>query len=351
MDALLRYTLYRIAFSILFIELALMLLCCFAIIIIKLITKRKQKQQDKDQAEIRSLIDSYLLNNKSLETFHIPKKIGSFRNILESVETYDHLFTDKRWQDIKDKIVSQYLNPEVKRYASSYSWFKRQLAARALLLDSKNENPQILEKLLDDPRYLVRVAAATALLRTESKDLFEKAIKKMSLESPESQFPYRDALMQSDEQKFKWLLQLLQSTHDKKIQAICLDVLSTRTSGNLFPIVKSFIHDPDVKCRTFAIKALGNIPTIESKEILMQKLDDSDSHIRAESVMSLHKLYALEAIPKLQIALSDPVWWVRLQAALALKAFGEEGLKILNSKDLDKDSAAFEIAQYALAIP
>ena len=351
MDALLRYTLYRIAFSLLLIELVLMLMCCLLIVIIKFYTKHKRKNREKEQSEIRSILDTYLLENKSLETLHIPKKIGSFQNIVESLETYDHLFTDVRWQEIKEKIVLNNLMPTIPRYAGSIFWFKRQLAARALLLNPKSAPKKIVESLLDDRRFLVRVAAATCITLMSDKPLFEKAIQKMSHESPGSQFPYRDALIQVNEEKYHWIENMLTTTTDPKIQAICLDVLATRYSGTLFPVIKPFVTSPDIQCRTLAIKALGNIPTLESKEILIHRLDDSNWTIRAEAIMSLQKLHATEAIPNLQEALNDPIWWVRLQAALTLKGLGHDGLKILNVKRLEKDSNAHEIAQYALAIP
>lgn len=351
MDALLRYTLYGITISLLLLELGLMVACCILIILIKSITKRRQQRKEKDSAAIRSIIEKYLLSELPLSSFSIPNGLNTFQNVLECAETYDHLFTDKRWQDIKEKIFAENLTPSLAAYALSFSWVKRQLAARAMLLCPQKAPKQLLESLLDDKRFLVRVTAATCITRISDEPLFEKVIKKMSLESPHSQFPYRDALIQTDEQKFSWIEKILGGTNNPKIQAICLDVLSERYSKNAFDLVQPFLHCSDITCRTLAIKVLGSIPSPESKKILLHRLDDSDWNIRAEAIMSLHKLHAKEAIPQLGDALNDPVWWVRLQAALALKSIGGEGLKVLNARLAEKGSKACEIAQYALAIP
>ncbi|CRX38108.1 HEAT repeat domain-containing protein [Estrella lausannensis] len=351
MDALLRYTLYGITISILLLEVGLMVTCCLLIILIKSVTRRKQQKRDKNAAAIRALIDKHLLNDLPLTTLSIPNDLNDFQNVLECAETYDHLFTDERWQNIKEKIFAENLTPFLSAYATSFSWVKRQLAARAMLLCPHKAQRELLEKLLDDNRFLVRVTAATCITRISDQLLFEKVIKKMSMESPHSQFPYRDALIQVDEEKFRWIEKVLRETNNIKTQAICLDILSERYSNNAFDLVQPFLHCSDITCRTLAIKVLGSIPLPESKKILLHRLEDSDWNIRAEAIMSLEKLHALEAIPQLREALNDPVWWVRLKAAMALKSIGKDGLDVLNAKLSEKGSKACEIAQYALALP
>lgn len=351
MDALLRYSLYKIAYSLLMFEIILMLSCSLAIVIIKFITRRAVNRRLQRQEQIGKIIESYLFSAKSLDHIEIPKDLQQFRNLVETLENYDHLFSDQRWYDIKEKIIATYLMPRIGSYANSYSWLKRQLAARCLLLCPKLAEEKLLEKLLNDKRYLVRVAAAVCITETSYKNLFFEMIQKMSKETSLSQFPYRDALIQVSPEKYEWIESLLSSKPNKEISAICLDILSTRYSGNLFPLVQPYVNDSDSTCRTLAIKALGNIPNNESIELLINRLDDSDWNIRAEAILSLQKLYATQAIPKLKILLSDPVWWVRLQAALTLKAFGKDGINVLSTQSKEKEPLAYEIAQYTLAMP
>lgn len=350
MDALLRYILYQIAYSLLIFELILMLSCCLAIVLIKFITRLVINRRNRKQDQIGNIIDAYLFNDKDVQSLQIPQDLCQFRNLVETLERYDHRFTDLRWVEIKEKIVDTYLLPKIESYASSFSWFNRQLAARCLLLCPNKASEKILSKLLDDSRFLVRVAAAVCITQTQYQQLFYRVVRKMSKETLLSQFPYRDALIQASEEKYHWLESLLVSEKDKALVAICLDILSTRYSGNLLSLIKPHINDPDKTCRILAIKALGNIPNDESIELLINHLDDSDWNIRAESIMSLQKLYAVQAIPSLRLLLNDPVWWVRLQAALALKAFGKEGMEVLASQVKAKEPLAYEISQYALAI-
>lgn len=351
MDALLRYILYNIAYSLLAFEIILMLSCCLAIILIKSFTKWMINRRTRIQDSLGSIIETFLFNDQNIDNLTIPSNLCQFRNLVETLERYDQRFNDQRWAEIKEKIVSNYLLPHVNTYARSLAWFKRQLAARSLLLCPHKANEKILAKLLDDPRYLVRVAAAVCITQTSYQQLFYAVIRKMSKETPLSQFSYRDALIQVNQEKFRWIESLLSTESDKAVIAICLDILSTRFSHNLLPLIKPFVNDSDQTCRTLAVKALGNIPSNEAIDLLTDHLMDTDWEIRAESIIGLQKLYATQAIPKLRLLLNDPVWWVRLQAALTLKIFGNEGKEILHSQNRAKEPLAYEISQYALALP
>lgn len=351
MDALLRYAILQITYTLLFFEIGLMVFLVLAIAAIKLITKAVAKKREGIQEQIGKIIDTVLFNGQSVDGVEIPQQLCHFRSLIEALEKYDHLFNDFLWVQLKAKIVNKYLLPHLDSYACSFSWFNRQLAGRCLLLCPEVATEPLLEKLLDDSRYLVRVTAAICIINRSDKNMFYKVVDKMSKETALSQFPYRDALIQANEEKYEWLGSLLSHTTDKAVIAICLDILSTRYSRDLFPLVKPFINDSDHTCRIFAIKALGNIPNQEAIDLLIGRLADSDWQIRAEAIMSLQKLYAIQAIPQLELLLADPIWWVRLQAALTLKILGQQGIAILAAQRPDQQPQAYEIAKYALALP
>lgn len=351
MDAILRYILYHIAFTLLSLEIILMVFFCIAIIITKFITKWTTTRRKHIQSEISSIIEKALFSQEPVTNLTIPPDQRQFRNIVETVEKFDYRFNDARWIEIKDRIVGTYLIPRSESFGTSYSWVKRQLAARAFLLCPSMANQKLLGEFLKDSRYLVRVAAAACITRISNRALFYEVVKKMSTETTLSQFPYRDALLQADQEKFEWLEGILTTEKDPAIITICLDVISTRYSNNLLNIVKPFLKDSHRECRVIATRALGNVPSDESIGLLINALQDSDWEIRAEAVIGLQKTFATQAIPKLSQMLSDPIWWVRLQAAIALKKFGEDGRKILTEQNAIEEPLAFEISQYILALP
>lgn len=351
MDALLRYLLHQIAYTLLSVEFLLMFLCSILIVVVKIITKKVTGRRERIQQSITERLEAFLFNEIPPEKISIPKKECQFRNLVEVLEKFDQRFNDDRWSEIKKAVVGKYLIPSTKSYANSFFWVKRQLAARAFLLCPEQALPQVLGQLLEDQRYLVRVAAAVCVTKRSDYEMFCRMIQIMSQENTLSQFPYRDALLNADQEKFKWIEALLAKEKNPAIAAIYLDILSKRYSHNLFSLIRPFVNSNDRECRTLAIKALGGVPSQDSVDLLMTHLSDSDWQIRAESVLGLQKLYALKAIPELEMLLNDPVWWVRLQAALTLKEFGKEGVEALLSQDKEKAPKAYEISQYAMALP
>lgn len=350
MDSFLTYLLYRVASTLILAEFFIMIAACIGIIFIKLFTRWKIKQTTYIKEHTSAIINKELFSNTSLDKFSIPTKFQNFRDLVEVVEEFDHRFTDERWIQIKEKIFERYLHKVAMRKSRSLYWLDRQLAARAFLLCPNKAGEHELRKLLNDYKYLVRIVAAVTITKTEYKNLFEELINTMSKETKLSQFPYRDALVELNQEKFKWLEALLAKTSDPAVKAICLDVLSTRVTKDLLPLLHPYFKSEYPECRKLAIKALGNIPSEESLHILIDHLEDSDWELRAISVEGLHNLHATRAIPKLRELLNDPIWWVRLQTALTLKDFGDEGIRILKSQKRDAEPAAYEIAQYALGI-
>lgn len=350
MDSLLQYALYKITWLILTLEGAIMVAACLALIGIRALTKWKQAKDQRIQNEISTIIESVIVKAQSLENLELPSRLQSFKNLVEVLEKYDQRLSDPIWKDTKKKLIEIYMLRKAESMSHSYSWVNRQLAARCYLLLPQKAPETDLEKLLGDSKYLVRVVAAVCITQISNKNLFYKMLEQMNREYVLSRFSYRDALIQSDSEKFLWIEELLKKNPNPGIAAICLDILSTRLSHNLFPIIKMYVSHKNQACRLLAIKALANIPSEESIKILQQHLFDTSWEIRAESIEGLSKLHVVDAIPQLHALLNDSIWWVRLQAALGLKKFGQRGQEILLSQT-PETAQAYEISQYALSLP
>ena len=355
MDSLLSYLLFRIAIQIMIVELLVMLFCALFIIVTKLVTRYYRQVKKVQQDRISGAIELALFPPEDskpnpIENFVLPKGTYKFKNWVETLETFEQRFTDHRWIELKKQLIDRYLLKEAKSYVSSRSWIKRQLAARTFLLNPEIATEEEMLKLIKDPKHLVRVFAAVAITKLNSRTLFYEVLRKMSEETPLSRFFYRDALVQCDQEKFNWMEDLLYKESDPAIIAMILDVLSTRCTSNLLPAIKPYTHSPDRTCRILAIRALGNLSDSDSIELLMEHLEDSDWEIRSESIQGLKKQHVKKAIPQIAELLDDPIWWVRLQAANALKSFGEDGKKILEDQDPITKPLAHEIAAYSLAL-
>ncbi|MEM1283636.1 MAG: HEAT repeat domain-containing protein, partial [Chlamydiota bacterium] len=228
---------------------------------------------------------------------------------------------------------------------------KRQLSARCFFLNPNKCEKEELEILLNDPMFLVRVIAARAIIKLSDKKLFESAIRKMAEETPLSRYSYRDALINADNEKFQWLEELASTEKNSEICSICLDLLSTRTTTNQFPIAKKFIYTGSKECKFNSIQILKKLPGKETVDLLTHSLSDNDWEIRAEGAKALASLQMVETAPQLEPLLSDKVWMVRLQAALALKQFDQKGMKFLSEQNREQSPEAYEITQYVISLP
>lgn len=352
MDSILWYTLLQMSWFLLLVQLGTVFACCVLIIIIRNVLKWKKKRKERLENELSKIIEELVIQQTLPHDLTLPSHLqNEHRTIIEILEKFDHLVTDPIWKEIKGKIFAIYLLPFIKKNIDSRSWVQRQLVARAYLLCPTKANHDDLLKLIYDPKFLVRVVAAVTIIQTHYRDLFVEVIRQMVKESPLSRFSYRDALIGGSQEHFLWVEELLKTEKDPQILAVCIDLLSTRMTHDLLPLLKPFLEGKDRGCRLLAIKALGNVPSDDAMGMLLECTKDADWEIRAEAIKGLAQMFAVKSIPRLQELLNDPEWWVRLQAAIALKQLGMEGKTILATQNKKKSPLAYEISQYILAMP
>ena len=358
MNTLLRYLLFNVVIKIVLIEVAIMLFFVLLIALTKIYNRLRSRRINNRKKQIYEKFEQALFGpvvknsrKEEIQNFKLPSNLCNFRDLIEVIESFDQRFTDQEWFLLKDKVIDEYLIQEANGAAFGRYWFPRQLAGRCYLLSPKKAPVDQLNHLLDDSRFLIRICAAICITKTAYKDLFRKMIGKMSQESDLAQFPYRDALMDADEEKYIWLQEILQQTQDERIINVCIDVLSTRAWHELPDLVEKYLYSEKQRTRILAIRALGSVPSDKSLMLLKKHLQDSDWEIRAESVISLGKLYVTSVANDLEPLLNDPSWWVRQQAAIALKNFGVRGKDILMRQSRESKPLAYEISQYILALP
>jgi hypothetical protein len=101
------------------------------------------------------------------------------------------------------------------------------------------------------------------------------------------------------------------------------------------------LKDPEHRFR--AARYLGDFaddPEVRSRALppLLRLLDAADPHVRTQASVTLGRLGALEVAPRLrELALDDPVPWVRSWAIGALRELGDEGARSVVIRSLADD--------------
>lgn len=286
----------------------------------------------KGQFEIwESLILGYLSGEVSAEEIDKAVETRYFNLFAEFMEKYLKTLKGEDFQNLTLLLKKiDLFNYNLKRLNSKKMWDKIYAAFFLGLMRNKEAVPE-LQKGLRDKNYLVSFACATALakigerqhlaetlsLLTKREDLGPDKAAQVLLEFGSGICGELSLLLDKEDIHRKWkylIVDLLGYWQYLKSGPTLLKLLNTS-------------KDSEMKIRS--IKALGEMPYIESAPALAAHLDDKNWSIRSEAAKALGKIGASEYSGKMVKSLSDKNWWVRYNAAWALASFGEEGITLL----------------------
>lgn len=337
---------------ILTIEFSILLLCLASMLFVRCWRNWQEGQTIQRRKLLKQLFSNAIVKKEVLYIDQIDPKLLRYQDLLAVVETFDRFFLDSIWQETKQQLIDAYLGKKAQLFAQSLSWRDRQLGLRCIALNPKKlMNKQVVAPLLNDSKFIIRILAASSMIHAEQKDLLVAVLKRMVQEAPMGRYAYRDLLINGGDTIFQWIEEIATQEKDLELIAICLDVLSTKISCNLLPLAIKYITSIDLTCQLAAVEIFSTRPSDESKKYLTQFLLDKNWKIRAAAAKGLGQIHAISTIPELSLLLQDEEWFVRLQAATALKSMGKEGISALYRQNREHNAEAYEIAKYILALP
>ncbi len=207
-----------------------------------------------------------------------------------------------------------------------------------------------LVPLLDDPRPVVRMAAAGALGR---------------LGHPTGVFPLLGAVGRGNrlpvdvaadaiQQIRDWPVSHLQpclTDPSEAIRALAVELLGRSQSVESVDVLVDFLEaDPAPAVRVRAARALGRIGSPRGVQPLVGSVHSGPPALRAEAVSALGRLGSPAAIPSLRIALLGPSPLLSQTAAAALAAIAPRGIEVLQEIADDDSHPARTTARRALAV-
>lgn len=133
-----------------------------------------------------------------------------------------------------------------------------------------------------------------------------------------------------------------------------LDQVDTQTADLSVEQLQYVIrHAADWQTREKAVRALGTANISQSREMLVQALEDPDEAVRAAAAYTLGKSGMTAPIDSLLTALQDSSWTVREAASWALYNLGSQGMTfpaepLMMTATCDQDNMVREAALSAL---
>lgn len=334
--------------AILLFELAVLSVLVLSLYFERIFFRHKRKKREADRAIFSQIIIDCLHNKKEW----VPTHTSAFHRetLLLTLEAYDHRLKGDEWSVLRKKITKASLLPYARKWSNAFFWEKRNFCARCFSLCPLQEDQKKIIKLMNDRVFLVRSNAAIALTRLGQKKGIKKILEHMIVERGYGRFFYRDILLHEGALETFELIEEIaseeQGHHSLHIE--CLNILSGKAMTLTHPFLQWDLASEDAKIRYAAVKVFARNPQKESAQILMQCMEDPVAEVRAEAAYGLGYFASKESIAKLESALSDNVWNVRLQAAWSLKRMGVMGVAILKQQSLQVNKSAFETVQYAL---
>lgn len=324
------------------------LIICFTVLVLERIFRFFSEKRKKRKEEHLSSLILRSLQSKQGSLPKIPRKLQKLPLLSSVISSFDSRFQGGRWEEIKKEIISKVALPRARRWAKSFFWHKRFIAAKCFSFYSQPQDKLRILRLLRDRSFLVESAAALAIVKQEKLDYIELLLKKMSAPSAYTRLYFKDILLQGSNAVFFHIEKILNASKSPEIRIACLDILSARSMPLHSPIIKKEANSKNAKMRLSCITLHAHNPQIESESILQKAIADEEVEIRREAAYGLRTYNSKKTREKLIKALEDEDWFVRFNAAKSLQRMGDLGEKALRAQIKAKSKVAEQIASYVL---
>lgn len=273
-----------------------------------------------------------------------------FKSILKIIEAFDMKVDSKEWSLVRSDLIKTFLLPKVNRYAKKYNWVKRNLAIRILSLNPDIYYENTINKLLSDTVPLIKFQATRCAVAVGSDKLLNSVMQILVQESRFARYVYLDAIQRAGAHVNIWVQKYYKNQKEPRNRKACLDILSGQTFSDLTSEISNDLNSEHMELKISAIKLLGKTPLPQTAQKLINLMKEPAWQVRSNAASSLGNLSDKNALGVLAKGLRDSNWWVRLNSALSLKKYGQEGVTVLKKQDKDIDAYAFEMAKYVLSL-
>lgn len=231
---------------------------------------------------------------------------------------------------------------------NSRFWWRRLEAARALALMAGPDDRDEVLSLLDDEHPAVQISACAALPRVLDDVAIGRILDRMDAMPKVVRQGVTLVLHPFAHLVGPALAERIATGTRRHEVATWIEFAENLNDIGALQAALGRAQEEFVPIRRACAKALRRLPFPESEQALIALLGDRDVSVRAAAARTLGLMESRTALPALTAALSDPVWLVRVRAAVALAQAGEPGRAALrvarNGPDRYARDMAFMVA-------
>jgi HEAT repeat protein len=234
---------------------------------------------------------------------------------------------------------------KAERLCRSWFWSRRLFGAKICTL--VGHPADVVLALLSDRDPSVRAQAVEWAIHRPEPAVVAALLGMLGSHDGRCRFAAQDTLVKLGHAAVVPLIAYL-ATADRAGTLGALDVALTMADSRLLAPARALAAAPDPAVRARAIALLGALGSADGVALVERALDDTDARVRQAALRALAGLAHWPAAPRVATLVHDPVWDVRRQAALCLRAFGAPGTLYLRQLRNSNDPVASSVARYAL---
>ena len=272
--------------------------------------------------------------------------IGVMVQILESSP---HVLPRKSMHFFQEFNLIYLVDAQIQNLKSN-DWRLRQKSASLLpsIADPKQIAPKLIQ-LLQDDILTVRLSAAQSLAHLKIIDAIPIILVQLPLPYVWMEKKVIGILNDYGALAIRPTLEFLNSKPNViAAEKIAITILGDQKAELAASILISYLKHADIDMRIACIKSLGKISSPKAYQDLLIASADASWEIRSSVMHALGSYKTDQSVPALKNGLTDAVWWVRYNAAMALKEMGEAGIIVLNNFKNGSDYFAADMSLMVL---
>lgn len=268
-------------------------------------------------------IQKYLLTNydsKQAEKKTLDKHLIKLKYLILAITKICNIEKKtQQWEQYKLEFVKKYMLPSARKHAKKIRWFSRFIAAKTFALYAMPEDEKTINQLMQDSKPAVTIECIHAIVHLPTELLINTLIDQIAILRRKSYSLYFEPFKHLPKNKKSIIVKRLMKETDPYKRDICYRILM------FFPPepIEAFVYQ-DAKAKTIdlclsAVRFIAYSEGEKALPFLHQMLYDDRWQIKVIILHALVDLNDTSSIDNIEKLLDDQEWWVKINAANALK--------------------------------